>query len=158
LFPPFPREETVFVAMSFHTKFEHRWKNVISPAIRDIGLEPSRVDSRKISDSILTDITLSIAHHRLIFGDISVMFVHEDEGRKYPVRNSNVMYEIGLAHAVRLPEEVVLFRSDQEDLPFDVMNIRVNGYDPDGSPDEARGKVRDALKEALREVDQSKNL
>jgi hypothetical protein len=158
LFPPFPREEKVFVVMSFASQFQERWNNVIAPAIRDVGLESFRVDVRKISDSIMTDITKAISNHRLIFADISVMFIHEDGGRKYPVRNANVMYEVGLAQAVRLPEEVVLFRSDDKDLPFDVMNIRVNSYDPEGSPDEARAKVRDALQEALREVDQSKQL
>ncbi len=158
LFPPFPHEDKVFVAMSFAPQFQSRWENVIAPAIRDVGFEPFRVDLRKISDSILTDITRSIANHRLVFGDISVMFVHEEGDWKYPVRNPNVMYEVGLAHSVRLPEEVILFRSDREDLPFDVMNIRVNSYDPDQVPDEARVKVREALSEAMREVDRSRLL
>ena len=142
LFPPFPREDKVFVAMSFAPEFQRRWDNVIAPAIQEVGLEPFRVDQRKISDSILTDITKSIANHRLIFGDISVMFVHEEAERRLPVRNANVMYEVGLAHTARLPEEVILFRSDNEYLPFDVMNIRVNSYDPDKAQDEARAKVR----------------
>ena len=72
------------MAMSFHPRFQDRWEKVISPAIREIGLEPFRVDLRKISDSILTDITRSIANHRLIFGDISVMFVHEDGSSNVP--------------------------------------------------------------------------
>jgi hypothetical protein len=31
LFPPFPRENTVFVAMSFDPRFQTRWSNVIVP-------------------------------------------------------------------------------------------------------------------------------
>jgi hypothetical protein len=158
LFPPFPREDKVFVAMSFAPQFQDRWDNVIVPAVQELGLEPFRVDLRMISDSILIEITKSIANHRLIFGDISVMFVHEEAEHRFPVRNANVMYEVGLAHAVRLPEEVVLFRSDNEYLPFDVMNIRVNSYAPDKAPDEARAKLGEALREALREVEQSKLL
>jgi len=68
------------------------------------------------------------------------------------------MYEVGLAHALRLPEEVILFRSDSDPLLFDVANVRVNWYDPDGNPEEARRKVADIIIEALKEVDLKKNL
>ena len=61
LFPPFPRENKVFVAMSFDDQFQSRWENVISPAIRNVSvnntpLEPHRIDTRRIGDSILTEI------------------------------------------------------------------------------------------------------
>jgi hypothetical protein len=63
------------------------------------------------------------------------------------------MYEVGWAHAARLPVEVLLFRSDDAPILFDIANVRVNRYDPDGDPQAARSQVRDALAEALREVD-----
>ena len=59
----------------------------------------------------------------------------------HPMRNDNVLYEVGLAHAARLPAEVVLFRSDRDQLMVDVVNIRVNSYDPDRDP----GAAREAL-------------
>jgi len=43
-------------------------------------------------------------------------------------------------------------------LPFDVSTIRVNDYDPDHAPDEARVKVRSALEDALRELDLTRTL
>ncbi len=46
-------------------------------------------------------------------------------------RNSNVFYELGLAHALQKP--VVLVSSNEDDVPFDVQHIRViyyNVYDP----------------------------
>lgn len=159
LFPPFPREDKVFVAMCFHPSFNARWKHVIEPAIREIGLEPYRVDTGKVNDSILTDITKSISSHRLIFADISAMGKLDTGGKKpYVVRNGNVMYEVGVAQAVRLPEEVILFRSDDEELPFDVVNIRVHEYDPDRDPDDAKRKVTEVLRDALVSIDQSKSL
>ena len=159
LFPPFPREEKVFVAMSFDARFEPRWNNVIAPAIGKVlingkRLEPVRVDARKVSDSILTEILSGISDCRLIFADITTIG-HLNET---PIRNGNVMYEVGLAQAVRLPEEVLLYRSDNDRLLFDTANIRVNTYSPDDAPEKARTQLADALIAALREIDLRKHL
>ena len=56
LFPPFPRNDRVFVAMSFDKAFQKRWEEVIKPAISSVKidgifLEPHRIDMRKVSDS-----------------------------------------------------------------------------------------------------------
>lgn len=159
LFPPFPREDKVFVAMSFHPLFDNRWKNVIEPAIRrieknNIPLEPYRVDTRRVSDSILTEILYGISRSLVIFADVTSLGKFENK----PIRNGNVMYEVGIAHAVRLPEEVILFRSDNDELLFDVANVRVNSYDPDGDPEEARIKLGTTIREAIREIDLKRNL
>jgi hypothetical protein len=159
LFPAFPREDKVFVAMSFTPSFENRWKNVIDPAIRNVevhGLrqEPYRVDTRQVSDSILTEILTGISRSRVVFADITTIGYLNQK----PVRNGNVMYEVGIAHTIRLPEEVILFRSDQDDLLFDVANVRVNSYDPDTDPKKAKMLVENAIVEAIKEVDLKKHL
>lgn len=159
LFPAFPREATVFVAMSFDPRFDPRWREVVAPAIRSVvvngkPLEPLRVDARKVSDSILTEILSGISNSRLVLADITTMGYLD--GR--PIRNGNVMYEIGLAQAVRLPEEVLLFRSDKDTLLFDTSNIRVNSYSPDDTPDKARADVSDIIVTALREIDLRRHL
>jgi hypothetical protein len=159
LFPPFPRENKVFVAMSFADEFQPRWENVIAPAIESVEvdgdtLQAHRVDNRKVSDSIVTEIVTGISNSRLIFADISSHFAEN----RIAVRNGNVMYEVGIAHAVRLPEEVLLFRSDRDPLLFDVANVRINRYDPEGQPEEARQGVEGAIRNALLEVDNRRNL
>lgn len=159
LFPPFPRQNRVFVAMSFEGRFQQRWENVVAPAIRNVevdgvALEAHRVDARRVSDSILTEILDGISNDRLIFADITCTGTLND----MPVRNGNVMYEVGIAHAVRLPEEVVLFRSDSDKLLFDVANVRVNSYEPEGGVDAARRIVGGALVEAVRELDLRRHL
>lgn len=120
LFPPFPREDAVFIAMCFDSRFDARWRDVIAPAVQRIEvnnkrLKPVRVDTRKISDSILTEILSGVANSCLVWADITTIG-HLNEK---PIRNGNVMYEVGLAQAVRLPEEVILFRSDTDPLLFD---------------------------------------
>lgn len=63
------------------------------------------------------------------------------------------MYEVGIAHAVRLPEEVLIFRSDSDPLLFDVANVRANSYSPDDRPEDAKKFLSECLVAALREVD-----
>ena len=149
LFPPFPRDQHVFVAMSFNPIFNHRWKVVIEPTIEGLGLKPIRVDASTISDSILTKILRGISDSRLIFADITAV-------RRR--RNSNVMYEIGLAHAVRQPQEVLLFRSDKAPLDFDVAHVKVNSYTPDTDVTNSKATVKKALTEAMSEVEQRKGI
>lgn len=159
LFPAFPRDDRAFVAMSFDYRFDVRWQNVIAPGIRsvrvdNVPLEPHRVDLRRVSDSVLTEILDGIGRCRVFVADITS--IGDLDGRA--IRNANVMYEVGLAHAVRLPEEVILLRSDDRELIFDVANIRVHRYDPDGSPETARRFVGDTIVASLREVDLRKGL
>jgi hypothetical protein len=42
-------------------------------------------------------------------------------------KNPNVLYELGLAHALEKP--VVLIASNEDDVPFDLRHIRVIIYD-----------------------------
>ena len=58
-----------------------------------------------------------------------------------------------MAHAVRLPEEVLLFRSDSDELLFDLANVRVNEYNPDDAPDAAISLIKNAIMEVGKEVD-----
>ena len=158
LFPAFPLEASVFVAMSFDERFEKRWREVIEPAIKQIEknhipLIPVRVDASVVGDSILTEILAGIGRAEVVFADITSIGCLDDR----PVRNGNVMYEVGLAHAVRLPEEVLLFRSDTDSLLFDTAHVRVNTYSPDEEPAKAKAQVVDAILSALKEVDLRRN-
>lgn len=152
LFPPFPRRNAVFVAMSFDPAFNARWETVIVPAITServngIALEPHRVDTKRLGDSIVTEILDGVANDQLVIADVTAT----DWIGERAIRNGNVMYEVGLAHAARLPQEVLLFRSDSDNLLFDISNVRVNFYNPDSDPDGARDIVSSAIRDALRE-------
>ncbi len=107
-----------------------------------------------MGDSILTEILTGIGTAQVVFADITS--VGELDGR--PIRNGNVMYEVGLAHATRLPEEVLLFRSDNASLLFDTANVRVNGYSPDENPTNAKRQVTECILSALKEVDLRRHL
>jgi len=136
-------KDTVFVAMSFDSRFTARFSDIIKPAI-----EAYRVDNSRNGDSILTDICDGIAHSRLILADVSVI----DEGRytDTPIRNGNVMYEVGIALASRQPSEVLLIRDDDKKFLFDIStipHIRLNF----GDKLEAVRQLRLALCDRVRE-------
>jgi hypothetical protein len=148
-FRTFARSNRVFVAMPFSREFESHWTHVFKPAIGDIDLEPWRVDMRKSGDSIQTEILKEIGQARLVLVDISA----DSRNR----RNPNVMYELGLAHAARLPEEVIIVRGDGKRLPFDFTQIRVHQFDA-GKPQKARALLKSLLSDALAEIDLTKDL
>ena len=76
--------------------FNKRWESVIAPAIQsveknDVSLEPYRVDISRVSDSILTEILTDISRSLVIFADVTSLGKIENK----PIRNGNVMYEVG---------------------------------------------------------------
>jgi hypothetical protein len=163
LFPPFPRTNRVFVAMSFGERFTWRWRDVIAPAIERVEweetrLQAHRIDVRTISDSVVSEILQEISTSRLVLADLTTASYADTPEGTLPVRNGNVMYEIGLAQAVRLPEEVILFRSDKDRLLFDLSNVRVNMYSPDDCPEEAQSAVEQAVLNSLREIKEMKHM
>jgi hypothetical protein len=107
------KRNEVFVIMSFAREFGDRWRRVIEPAIReDLQLTPNRVDYNLSGESIVHDILDGIAHARLILADITSSIMTDQYGELWPQRNGNVMWELGIAHLMRLPDEVLLVRSD----------------------------------------------
>jgi len=152
LFPPFPTTDRVFVAMPFSEKFGLRWEHVIAPAIKSAGLEPHRIDLSITADSIPVKILQEIGSCRLIFADVT-----SEDG----TRNANVMYELGIAQAIRRPEEVLVFRSDDDKLPFDIAPIFAHMYHPDRGPNAtnvAVDLIKSTVLSALESVDLTKHL
>lgn len=142
----------VFVAMSFDEPYKRRFSEIIEPAVRSLApdgqiLEAYRVDNSKTGDSILTEIVDGIAHSRLFLADVSAVGRDAVTGLTY--RNANVLYEVGLALACRLPEEVLLVRDDREKFLFDVSTVphlNVNFADVP----HARAAIAEALADRLR--------
>jgi hypothetical protein len=69
-----------------------------------------------------------------------------------------LLYEIGIAHACRRPEEVVLFRSDNLPLDFDVQGVRVHTYTPDANQKAAEDFVVQTVLESLRSVETARRV
>lgn len=133
-----------FVGMSFSREDNWRWQEVIEPALLMAGWTPHRVDMDVTSDSILMDILRAIANSRFLVFDITA--------NAAGFRNGNVMYELGYAHAIRSPEEILIVRSDNKRLPFDTAQIRVYSYNADD-----RAESKQALAETIVKILQNAN-
>lgn len=148
--------DEVFVAMPFHKEFDSIWQHAIKPAIetgRDKNLRPKRVDVTTLSGSVIIEILDGIAHSRLILADISIA----REGKWVGQRNGNVMYEVGLAHAIRQAPEIVLVRSDEGSINFDLAQISIHSYDRNDLA-VANSLFSTLITDALRQVQLEKSL
>jgi len=150
LFRSFDRMSKVFVAMPFSSQFESRWKEIFVPAIKSCDLEPYRTKELLVSNSIPVDILDGIGRAKFLLFDIS------NEEKDQP--NSNVMYELGIAHATRLPEEVIIVRDEEsESSPFDIQHIRWNSFSTQ-KIEESRAKIEKLIKNAEKQIDLTKDL
>jgi hypothetical protein len=107
--------DSCFVMMPFASPIGEYFKSIYEPAIEKAGLLPLRADDDIFSTGkIMDQIWSRINNARVLVAELTG-------------RNPNVFYELGLAHALHKP--VVLVSSNQEDVPFDVLHIRVIYYD-----------------------------
>src|SRR6185503_5802215 len=123
---------TCFVIAPINDLFDRYYKNIFRRAVVDAGFKPVRADSLARSTDIIGDIWRLTNDAFVLLADLSGM-------------NPNVLYELGLAHALGKP--VVLVASRVDDIPFDLRGLRVLIYDKD---DEAWGtKLRQDITKAL---------
>lgn len=105
-------KKLIFVLTPFHNEFESSY-HVIKEVVEDIGLKCSRGDDATVSHNILGHIIQEMLRAKLIIANISG-------------RNSNVFYELGIAHALGKP--VLLVSETAEAIPFDLSHIRTLIY------------------------------
>jgi len=163
LFPSYPKTNMVFVAMSFDKIFNSRWEKILLPAaskvlVNNEPLFSHRVDLGNKNDSLITEIVKNISEARLFVGDVSsIGYLPVSDNANKPIRNANVLYEVGIAHACRLPEEVILIRSDNDQLDFDISGVRVHNYNPDNI-DESIDTLVNLMLEALKSIDDRRRI
>jgi len=125
---------------------------VFRPAIESVWVDGTplhavRVDESKSGDSIISEIIRGIAQSILVLADVSVVS-GAGQGKK-AFRNGNVMYELGLAHAVKSPEKVLVVRDDCDDFLLDVTMIPHRTIDF-STPDSAKREVAELVADRIR--------
>jgi hypothetical protein len=102
--------------------FDERYDDVLSPAIKDAGLEPYRVDRDPGASIPIEDIEHGIRNSRICLADIT-----ED--------NPNVWFELG--YAIAVPKDVVLVCSTRRTslFPFDVQHRAIIQYKTESPQD-----------------------
>jgi hypothetical protein len=133
--------KTCFVIMPFGEAFD-KCHEVLRAEIREAGLKPKRADEGllgKVTEQIWADIRTAY----VCVADVSDA-------------NPNVMYELGLAHAIRKPVIPLVQNDKFEKLPFDVQGQRFIKYDctEEGLRELAR-EFRKTLKRVILDPEQA---
>lgn len=107
--------DSCFVIMPFADPIGGYYELIYEPAIKKTGLTPVRADTDIFgTGKIIEQIWAGLKRAKVLVAELTG-------------RNPNVLYELGLAHALNKP--VVLISSNEEDVPFDVRHVRVIYYD-----------------------------
>lgn len=105
---------SVFVIMPFTETWSDDTYLVLKDTCHDINANITRADEILGSYVIIDDIIKQIKASNIIIADVTV-------------RNANVYYELGYAHA--LGKKVILIAQDGAEIPFDIAYIRCITYD-----------------------------
>jgi len=108
-------ERLCFVIMPFARAFTDVYQDGIKKAIDDAELLCVRADDIQEPGHILGQIWVALLKARFVIADLTG-------------GNSNVLYELGLAHALGHP--AILLTQDEKYIPFDLRPQRRIDYDP----------------------------
>ena len=134
---PFGRKPAVVGAL---IDFDSVYRELISPAIEEAGLEPLGADE---------EMTGGIIHKPMFERLILCEFAVAD----LTTANANVFYELGVRHAVRPWSTLLLFAAGGTQLPFDVAPLRAIPYQlgAQGTPVDP-SPIKAAIKQRLVEA------
>lgn len=132
-----PKGTTCFVMQPFSGPLGGYYESIFRPAIEQAGLDPVRADSDIFgTGKIMDQVWRGIRQAKVLVAELTT-------------KNPNVFYELGIAHALEKP--VVLVSSNEEDVPFDLRQIRVILYDKDDPfwGQKLIDKIADNIKSAI---------
>jgi len=127
----------VFTIMPFGGWFDQYYKNIYVPAIKDAGLVHKRADDLIRPSTIVNDIWTFTKECVLVLADLTG-------------KNPNVLYELGLAHAIAKP--CIIITQTLEDIPFDLRALRIIEYDKNAPNwgEVLKSKITKSIQEVIR--------
>jgi ribosomal protein S25 len=126
--PASGHEKHCFIVMPYgRDSSEQKWfkgwyEVVIKPAVMDAGYEPKLSAAEEQPGAINDEIRAHLALDSMVVVDLGGAEPEEDP-------NPNVMYELGIRHALGLPLVMMAWKGQR--LPFDVSNQRIIMEDRD---------------------------
>lgn len=109
-----PNWAQVFVAMPFLEELRSVYTDYIYPIAEELKLTCKRGDDFFSTNSIMHEVWSAIYHSQICIVDCTQ-------------RNSNVFYELGIAHT--LGRKTVLIANSIDDIPFDIRHLRTIIYE-----------------------------
>lgn len=131
-----------FTIMPFGGWYDRYYQDVYCPAIEDANMVPKRADDLFRPSTIVKDIWAFTKDAEIILADLSE-------------KNANVMYELGLAHAIAKP--AIIVTESMDDIPFDLRALRIIIYNKDvhNWGDLLREKIKRSILEIIEDPLQS---
>ncbi|MEW6499751.1 MAG: hypothetical protein AB1589_45905, partial [Cyanobacteriota bacterium] len=137
----------LFVCMPFHDSFDDKFNSVINPSAKKSGFDKAARVKEEWKANVITDrIFDGLANSRMLLFDLT-------DDPKSPCQfskqvNGNVLYELGIANAIRQPEDILLIReSSVAQIPFDISGLHINIYGQNLELDWLHMKLEQASKE-----------
>lgn len=120
------QQNKLFVCMPFHDAFDSRFKDVMIPAAKEAGFEnATRVKEDTEGHVVMDKILDGIANSRMILIDLTDDPKSPCEYSKHV--NGNVLYEAGIANAMREPSAIVMIRDQNPAAAdFDIRGMTIN--------------------------------
>jgi hypothetical protein len=109
-----PADSSAFYLGPFVSPFNEIYEDIIKSGVEAMGLSITRADEIFGTRPIMQDIWESIFQSAVIIADVTG-------------RNPNVLYEVGLAHALGKP--TIMLTQNIEDVPFDLKHYRCVLYE-----------------------------
>jgi hypothetical protein len=112
-------DDACFVVMPFANPIGGYYDSIYKLAIEKAKLKPNRADADIYgTGKIIDQIWQGINSARVLLADLTN-------------RNANVLYELGLAHALHKPVVLICSKANEDDVPFDLRHVRTIYYDKD---------------------------
>lgn len=105
---------SIFLVMPFLETWSAETYDIIKEVCHNLDVTLNRADEILGSQSIYNDIITNIVESDVIIADITI-------------KNANVFYELGYAHA--LNKKVILIRQPYDNVPFDIAQFRYIEYE-----------------------------
>ena len=134
--PEKERKDICFTIMPFGGWLDDYYERIYCPAIEASGLEPHRADDLYRPSTIVNDIWSYTQNAKILIADLTG-------------KNPNVFYELGMAHALAKP--VNLIAESMDDIPFDLRALRIITYNKN-APDWGtilKEKIEVSIKEVI---------
>jgi len=106
-----------FMVMPFSDDIVRQgYEHCVKPVFKRKGIEIRKADEIFSVNPIYDDIVQEIQNAQIIVVDIST-------------KNTNVFYELGIAHTLKQSQTIILTHDEIKETPFDIAHFRIIHYD-----------------------------
>ena len=113
--PPRLKGGHCFLVMPFEAPFSAAVYSALRSMLETLAITCHRGDQRVYGSSVMSDVLWGLAVAELLIVDVTG-------------NNPNVIYELGIAHAIRCNKSVLLITQNIDEVAFDLRHLRIVKY------------------------------